>query len=255
MKTKSYSPEEYWSTVGERIEERTENENFIAGDDEPYYRYKRNEFLKLLNKINFKSKSVLEVGCGPGGNLKYLLDSGASRLSGCDISNQMVKLAKLNLPNTVSILKSNGTEMPFDKNEFDIVFTATVLQHNTNEKMLIDLISEICKLSPSEIYFFERIENSIIGDELCLGRPVEYYANIMKNNGYLLNDVNFINIRVSYYVCGVFRKILNKRSRKEGEPLSFISTFLQSITLPITKILDKIFISKKDLASLKFIKI
>lgn len=249
-----YKPEEYWTIVGERIEERTDSENYVAGDDEPYYRYKREEFLKLLNKVNFKNKSILEVGCGPGGNLKHLLNSDAKSLTGCDISSQMVKLANKNLPPNIKIVKTNGTEMPFEKNSFDIIFTATVLQHNTNENMLINLIAEICKLNPSEIYFFERIEANLKGDDLCMGRPVEYYAKLMKNNGYQLSDVQFINIRTSYYVSGIIRKLFNKSTRKEGEPITSFSKLLQNITLPITKIFDKIIKSNKDLAMLKFIK-
>ncbi|MBC36107.1 MAG: hypothetical protein CL663_08720 [Bacteroidetes bacterium] len=65
----SYHPEKYWSEVGSRIQEREQGKNVIAGDDEPFYRYKRVKFLKLLKEIDFDRKKVLEVGCGPGGNL------------------------------------------------------------------------------------------------------------------------------------------------------------------------------------------
>ena len=42
-----YHPEPYWSEVADRIAERGDK-NVIAGDDEPYYRYKRAEFLEML---------------------------------------------------------------------------------------------------------------------------------------------------------------------------------------------------------------
>jgi hypothetical protein len=38
----------------------------------------------------------------------------------------------------------------------------------------------------------------------------------------------------------------------EGEPLNKISEILQNMTLPITKLLDKIFKSKKDIGRLEF---
>jgi len=63
------SSRKVWSEVGQRIEERDNGENVVAGDDEPYYRYKRKEFLKLLNEVEFGGKSILEIGHGPGGNL------------------------------------------------------------------------------------------------------------------------------------------------------------------------------------------
>jgi hypothetical protein len=53
-------------------------------------------------------------------------------------------------------------------------------------------------------------------------------------------------------MAGVIRKGLNSSSRKEGEPLNGISNLLQNLSLPLTKILDKIFTSNKDVAKLEF---
>jgi len=255
MAEKAYNPEDYWTEVGSRIQEREQGENVIAGDDEPYYRYKRNRFLELLSEVNFENQRVLEIGHGPGGNLQYILSlkSKPTKLAGCDISEQMIKLARKKLPESVELIKINGREIPITPGSFDIVFTATVLQHNTNEQMLFNIIESICKLKAKKVYFFERIENEVTGDDLCLGRPIKYYADVMAKYGYKLNSHKFINIRVSYYLSGTFRKILNKPSRKEGEPLTGISVIMQNITLPITKLLDKIFTSKKDLARMEFV--
>lgn len=253
MQERKYNPESYWSEVGLRIETREVNDNVVAGDDEPYYRYKRERFLQLLKEIDFFQASVLEVGCGPGGNLKEIFVLQPKKLVGADISSQMVKLAKKILPSSVELVKTNGTELPFESGTFDIIFTSTVLQHNTDETMLKSLMKEIARLSPKKIYFFERIENDIIGDDLCLGRPVQYYSDIMQSNNYVLKSVSFSNIRVSYYVSGIIRKVFNKPSRKEGEPITKFSRFLQMITLPVTRRLDLLFKSNKDLARMEFI--
>ena len=95
---------------------------------------------------------------------------------------------------------------------------------------------------------FERIENSIKGDDFCLGRPIDYYSNIMHPFGFNLKSTKFINIRTSYYVCGAIRKGLNPKERKEGEELNKVSILLQKITLPITGVLDKLIRSNKDIA-------
>lgn len=251
MKNIKYDPEQYWSEVGARIRARGAN-NVIAGDDEPYYRYKRRQFLKLLHSIDFYNKTVLEVGCGPGGNLLEVLKHKPSALVGVDISSAMIALAKMNVPEEVKIFKTNGTQLDFEDQSFDIVFTATVLQHNTDENMLRLLIREICRVSADKVFLFERIEDDIVGDELCLGRPIEYYSKLMRENGFALMSHAFINIRVSYYVCGAIRKLLNPPTRKEGEPLTKISLVLQKLMLPWTRVLDKIFTSDKDIAKLEF---
>ncbi|TVR90418.1 MAG: class I SAM-dependent methyltransferase [Saprospirales bacterium] len=253
MATK-YHPEPYWSEVGKRIREREDGKNVIAGDDEPYYRYKRNRFLQMLNKVDFSGKKVLEIGCGPGGNLMEVLKKNPARLTGVDISKEMVALAGEKLGDKADIHKVSGTELPFEDQTFDVVFTATVLQHNTDEDMLLKLMGELSRVGKNRVYLFERIDPKIMGDELCLGRTVSYYADIMAKNGYRLESVDNINIRVSYYLCGAIRKLLNPKNRKEGESLNKMSIFLQNASLPFTRVLDKIFKSKRDLAELEFVR-
>ena len=200
-----YHPEPYWSDVAKRIKAR-KGKNVIAGDDEPYYRYKRERFLSLLNEVDFKGKTVLEIGSGPGGNLKALLAKSPKSLTGVDISPDMVELAKSNLPPEVTIIKVNGTSLPFEDRSFDYVFTATVLQHNTDETMLKQLMAELCRVAAEKVFLFERTEGEITGDSLCYGRPVAYYEAICRQHGFELASSKRINIRACYYVSGAIRK-------------------------------------------------
>ncbi|MCB0514803.1 MAG: class I SAM-dependent methyltransferase [Chitinophagales bacterium] len=253
-KSQNYQPEKYWSEVGQRIKARENGKNVIAGDDEPYYRYKREKFLTMLKSVDFSNKSVLEIGCGPGGNLLEVAALQPKTLVGADISSEMVALARNKVPKAVEVIKIDGQTLPFPDQSFDIVFTATVLQHNTNETMLKNIMAEIARVAKEQVLLFERIENEVKGDELCLGRPVQYYANIMQQHGFSLQSEAFINIRTSYYVSGAIRKGLNSGSRQEGEPLNTLSTILQQLSLPITRQLDKIFPSPKDIARLTFVR-
>jgi ubiquinone/menaquinone biosynthesis C-methylase UbiE len=249
-----YNTESYWDVVAEKLDVR-KSSKMIAGDNEPYYRYKRNQFLKLLDKVDFKNKKILEIGSGPGGNLEYLYNKGFTDLTGADISSKMVKIAKEHLKNkNIDIQKTNGITLPFNDLSFDLVFTSTVLQHNTNEEILIQLINNICKISRNEVVIFERIEKRIKGHESNLGRPISYYASLFAKNNLLLVEVKFLQIQVSYIVCGIIRKLFNSKYRKEGEQLSKFSVLLETISLPITKMLDKIFVSNRDVAMLRFIR-
>jgi len=247
-KDKKYHPEPYWSEVAERINERGEK-NFLAGDDSPFYRYKRKKFLALLNSLPFTEKDVLEIGHGPGGNLYEVLQHNPKSLSGVDISNAMIKLAKNNLgEDNIDFNKIDGTSLPFEDQKFDYVFSATVLQHNSDENMMKSLLQEMCRVSSHQVVLFERIENKLKGDDLCVGRPVEYYAAICKEKGFELTDTKFINIQASYLVSGAIRKLLNSAKRKEGQQLSKIAELAQQISLPVTSIIDKIYTPKRDLA-------
>lgn len=254
MSNSNYHPESYWSEVAQRIKTRGAGDNVIAGDDEPYYRYKRKKFLELLNSLDFTGKSVMELGCGPGGNLKVLEKQNISRLIGVDISEDMIRLSRSKLSPHTELIKIDGEHIPFEDKSIDMSITATVLQHNTDDRMMKQILKELARVTSSELVLFERVEKTIKGDELCLGRPVDYYSEFLKSQGFNLKSTRFINIRVSYYVCGAIRKLLNPSSRKEGEAMTALAVLAQKIVLPITSILDNIFTSNTDVCRMIFIR-
>jgi len=57
-----------------------------------------------LVKIIDSSESILDLGCGPGNVSKYLLNKNNKyKITGIDLSENMVSLAKENVPNAVFI--------------------------------------------------------------------------------------------------------------------------------------------------------
>lgn len=251
---KNYQPEPYWSEVAGRIASRAD-QNIIAGDDEPFYDYKRARLLEMLDTVDFTGRSVLEIGPGPGGNLAFISTKNPARLVGADISQDMLGLAGKNLAGKeVELFKTNGTVLPFEDNTFDIVITVTVLQHNTDEQMLLALIKEISRVSKDQVIIFEQTHTSMKGDELCYWRPVSHYENAFQQNNFALKETLYSNIYTSYLVCGAIRKLLNPKTREEGEPLNKLSIFLENATLPVTKQLDKIITPATDLTKLVFTK-
>ncbi len=248
-----YNPESYWSDVARRTSKRPHG--IIAGDDEPFYRYKRKKFLKQLQQINFTGKKVLEIGPGPGGNLTEIWKHNPKELAGADISQEMINYAQGHLPQEVKLSKINGTELPYSDQYYDTSLTVTVLQHNTDISALKNLIVSICRCTNGEIFLFERIEKSIKGTPLNMGRPVSYYSELMTQNGFELQKVNFLNVAASYHLAGATRKLLNMPSRKEAEPLSKISVLTQQLLLPFTKVIDPLFNTQRGLAQLRYSRI
>lgn len=249
--TAIYNPEKYWSEVAKRIKRRQDNPT-LAGDDSPYYQYKREKFLELLSTIDFEHKSVLEFGSGPGGNLKELLKVNAAKIVGVDISQKMVDLAKSNIDHhKVDVVKIDGEHLPFPEKSFDIVFTATVLQHNTDEEMVKKIIPELCDMCSESLILFERVEATKSGDELCMGRPVSYYESLCKESGFLLDHVEYINIQASFLASGVIRKIFSP-GHKEGKKMNELTVRLQESILPLTTKIDPFLPVNRDLAMMVF---
>ena len=252
MAKSEYHPEPYWSEVAQRIAGRR-GRNVIAGDDEPYYRYKRARFLRLLHSVDFAGKKVLELGPGPGGNLSEVLRQGPAELHGADISQEMIDLAARHLDDSrVRLTKIDGQTLPFADRSFDIVFTATVLQHNTDEAMLQRILSELCRVARGQLVLFEMVAPQVTGDALCMSRPPAYYARLCRPHGFELRGVQHLNIYASYLLAGFTRKVLNPARRREGEPLTPLSLAVQRFALPLTQRLDPLLSVKRDVAKLDF---
>lgn len=248
----NYNPEKYWSQVAREIAKRNKG-NVIAGDDEPYYRYKREQFLKLFHQIDFKGKSVLEVGCGPGGNLQEAAKHQPARLVGVDISGEMLKLAAVYLQGVnVELVKTDGTGLPLPDNTFDLVYSVTVLQHNTDYQLFKLYLAEMGRVAKDTVILFERTEPTEKGNALNIGRPVSTYAKILKNQGFALVSTHYLKIHASYYVCGAIRQLFNPQNRMEGEPLPKLAIFLENLALPVTRLFDQFLVLKRDVTKMEF---
>lgn len=67
------------------------------------------------------------MGCGVGTTDKNLTGT-FTNLSGCDVSEDSIEVAKNNNP-TVEYKTYNGETLPFEDNTFDVVFTINVMHH------------------------------------------------------------------------------------------------------------------------------
>lgn len=245
-----YSPEPYWNAVAERIKKRGTN-NILAGDEGPYYQYKRNSFLELLFNISFENKTVLELGSGPGGNLMEVYSFNPKELFGTDISQAMIDIAQQAFGvKKITLVKTDGWKLAFPDLKFNISFTSTVLQHVTDEAMLNKLVAELCRVTGDSIYIFERTERIKRGNESNTGRTIKDYETLFNKNGFFLQEIKFLKTGCSKFVCGAIRKLFNPRSRKEGEQETKLAVILQKFALLFTKPIDKVFRIKGDLTML-----
>lgn len=244
----TFYPEEYWSEVAQRISKRQKNKHLECVS--PLGLYRNNEFLKLLRSIDFNDKSVLEVGCGPGGNLIEVLKKLPKKLYAADISQDMLSLARENVKNQeVQFIKTNGKELPFSSANFDIVFTASVLQYISDEMLMQSLLREMCRVSKDKIVLFERTSTVLKKDKMSMARPVEYYVNICKNMGFEVENVRYLNTLCSDKINQSISTLINP-TRKYAEKVSSSVEMLQKITLPVTSLFDK-FASSQDYAMIE----
>jgi len=222
----SYEPETYWTEVARGISGR-DGGNVVAGDDEPFYRHKREKFVRLfLNDLGVTGLDCLEVGCGPGGNLGVLRAQGPRRLVGADVSAAMVELASRNNPG-VEVVKTDGRSLPFDDDEFDTALTVTVLQHNVDETMQ-SVLGETCRVTAGRIVLFEETSLRRAEKYSFVSRPLADYTLVAARHGFVLESVGYLHEVVLKRLTGVSRKLLNRPGLHEGSPRGRISRAVES---------------------------
>jgi SAM-dependent methyltransferase len=89
---------------------------------------------------------VLEFGCGMGRNLGLPARRGC-QCFGVDISPTQIELARKHFPyGTASFEVLTGLRLPFPSGHFDYVMTFAVLQHLKQTSVLLNALSEMCRV-------------------------------------------------------------------------------------------------------------
>jgi SAM-dependent methyltransferase len=256
----TYNPEVYWSRVAQEIENRTSG-NLVAGDDNPYYRYKRRKFLKrFLDTIDFDSNTALEIGFGPGGNLKHIATYRHPKtLYGVDISQKMCDLASRNLGafRNIKLAKTDGMHLPFADHNIDISFTVTVLQHVTDESMLRALVRDISRVTRLSIIIMEDIGTHpfLSAQGSATSRTIEAYHSVFAESGFQLNDVSFLGTKVSrrwYDLAWRGYRCFLHPDHQEGDAIKLIGRIAIGAPLVLTSVVDSWVKETQNLAKLSF---
>ncbi len=257
----SYHPEPYWSRVAREIGKRG-GKSYVAGDDNPFFRYKREKFLThFLGRIDFRSKIVLEVGPGPGGNLLQVVRAGARRAIGVDISGEMLRLAAENLSECGSIVelhKTEGYRLPLPDRAVDLAFTVTVLQHNTDISMFQSLVPEICRVTRERIVLMEdttRKPTRPDPDRSFVGRPVEVYEAECQKHGFQLAARQYLKVRVSRKAYQLVKGLLVSLNHQEGDPYGLFPVMVLKLLLAFARPFDQLVPNDRDLTKMVFVRL
>lgn len=131
---------------------------------EEYITFKtKTELQHLFEKVNFKNKTVLDIGCGPG-RLSFEIAKRSKSVKGIDISSGFIDYAneiksKLNYTN-ISFENISLQEMK-SKIKFDIIFIGGVLLYLNDDEI---------------IEFLKTMENDFIVNDgmIILREPISY---------------------------------------------------------------------------------
>lgn len=167
-----YNPDKFWQEWGK---------TFI---DDPVQHTIYPQHKWILKIINYeKPKTLVEVGCGFGRNIKYILENYPHPLAitGMDVSSTMLANAKKYLKDylksknaKIKLKRASILDLPFPSSSLDLVLCHGVLMH-VEPANIKQAISEIIRISRKTIIVVE--ENDSI--KSLNGKPyqkINYYT-------------------------------------------------------------------------------
>ncbi len=135
----------YYQTQGSKYDTGSLEEKIAAAQSI----YKR----EVLQYLNDKSASILELGCGHGALLLLLADLGYEHVAGIDVSEEQVALAKEQGLNNVKQTSIDSFLTGSDE-KFDVIIGIDLIEHFTKDELvtLLQLIRN--SLKPNGVVIF-----------------------------------------------------------------------------------------------------
>jgi SAM-dependent methyltransferase len=87
---------------------------------------------------DFEGKRVLDLGCGFGWHCQYAIEHGAQKVTGVDISEQMLAVAKEKTDSRISYMQMPIEEAAFEQNSFDAVISSLAFHYLESFSQLAD---------------------------------------------------------------------------------------------------------------------
>ena len=110
---------------------------------------------RLLNLVDFKAgQKYLDIGCGNGAAAIHLAQKYHLDVTGIDVDPDQIQLAKAQSQglDKVHFLTIDGTQLPFEAGQFDIVFTNKVTHHIPNWREALTEMLRVVKPDGYLIY-------------------------------------------------------------------------------------------------------
>lgn len=173
------------------------NVNPCGGQWENYHEFlrwiQRTEpyIFSILNCYDWRTKSVLEVGCGQGATLNYLPSLGA-KVFGLDMSLHSIAVAsagavELGHEAKIAVLQADAEMIPFKSESFDAIISIGVLHHTPDTAGAVREVFRLLKPGGQAVVMLYRSGNPKWW-LTCLLRSFSWLADkILGENAFIAN--------------------------------------------------------------------
>ena len=201
----------------------------------------------FVRNLPTREIELLDFGCGSG-NLSKSLASESRRITGIDISAELLNLAiQQNDSSFCKFVLYDGAEIPFESQSFDYVATYVVLNHIVDDGQLTETLRNVSRVLKDDgrALFIEqtRRKEKTTADGIKKQRSVADFTNIFDHAGFTVERIEHLRkarflpiylIRYGLIPKGFFPFIAR-----------LDRCFTRLFSSPITSYVDTLFVLKK----------
>lgn len=190
--------EEYTNIHKDNIRISGESPNFFS-------EYKIKDLKNIAINFGLSSNiSILDFGCGVGNSIEYLLKYfPESNIMGVDVSEKSIEIATQRFSSMAILQSYDGETLPYDDSSLDIVFSACVF-HHISQELYPHIFSELRRVLKKNGLFvvFEHNPLNPLTLKAVNTCPFDENAVLIKCNDFkkILSDNTFKDISSSYRI-------------------------------------------------------
>jgi ubiquinone/menaquinone biosynthesis C-methylase UbiE len=193
------------------------NDNIsITGVDSEYFAEHKIQEIKKLEKND--QLQFLDFGCGDGVSSNFFLKYfSLSKYTGVDVSMNSILQARKKRPPQATFIHFNGIQLPFNEEQFDVIFVACVF-HHIDFSLHNQVFSEILRVlkKGGRLYVFEhnpynpltrRIVNTCPFDKDAVLLKPKYLKNLLYRVGFGKVKIKYILFFPRHSVYSFFHQL------------------------------------------------
>lgn len=172
-----------------------------------WYKGTRELMVKLIESYLKEDPKILDVGCGTGGTIKYLIDHGYKNLWGIEKSPYAISFCRER--KIKNVIKASINDIPFKTATFDVVICLDVLYHKgVNPQKSLSEIHRILK--PGGILYIQEPAYNFLksAHDKVIETERRFTAKALKN---LLLSQKFKIIKITHFNIFLLPMIMLKR--------------------------------------------
>lgn len=158
-----YTRENIYETIVKRLHEQGVEKNKITREHissvDEFHIKGAEVSLEMAKEAELsKELKVLDVGCGIGGPARMIADVFGCSVTGVDLTNEFIRTASLlsqlvGLSGKTEFMTADATELPFEDNIFDVVWTQHAQMNIEEKEKLYSEIHRVLKREGRFIYY------------------------------------------------------------------------------------------------------